>query len=324
MGCNYMKKKSKRMICIKFVEICIAIMCIPNIYIFKYINNTKKVVAESSISDTFIVMSYNIRCWTFLDIEKKSWFYRASLVLDNIESIKPDIMGFQEVTSIQYKYLQNKLEGFDSIIEYRDNTLWSEGCPIFFNSNKYELIKSDTFWLSETPQRISKSWGAANYRICSYVILHDKQTNLQLAVFNTHLDHQSEEARIRGIEVIQDMINTLSDMPIILMGDFNATESTETYLYITEKFKDAKYFAYECSTESTFQNWGKETGGDPIDYIMICSNNFQVEKYYIENEVYNGVYPSDHFPVCVEIKWTYDLKEIRNYAKYKTYRCAQT
>ena len=46
---------------------------------------------------------------------------------------------------------------------------------------------------------MSKDWGAAHYRICSYVILKDNTTGKEFVVFNTHLDHESEEARINGI-----------------------------------------------------------------------------------------------------------------------------
>lgn len=43
----------------------------------------------------------------------------------------PDILGFQEVTSQQYRYLKENMAGYSGIIEYRDSMPWSEGCPIF-------------------------------------------------------------------------------------------------------------------------------------------------------------------------------------------------
>ena len=43
-----------------------------------------------------------------------------------------------------------------------------EFCPIFFNTYRFELIESETFWLSETPEKISVGWDAALERICTY------------------------------------------------------------------------------------------------------------------------------------------------------------
>lgn len=284
------------------IFICILILCLPNIYILRYIRNSEKVIAKTAFSDTFTIMSYNIRCWTLLDIGGKSWFYRAGLVLKNIKSVDADIIGFQEVTPIQYKYLQKKLIGFRSVIEYRNGVPWSEGNPIFFNKNKYELIEMNTFWLSESPEKMSKGWDASNYRICSYIVLSDKATNLKMAVFNTHLDHKSEEARIQSIKVIQDKMKNYEEMPVILMGDFNTTKNSESYLNITEDLQDTSYYARDDEAGSTFQNWGKITEGSPIDYIMVSRNDFIVKSYSVYRKNYNGVYPSDHYPIYVELK----------------------
>lgn len=66
----------------------------------------------------------------------------------------PDVIGFQEVTKFHYAYLQDTLKGYDSVIEYRDNTYLSEGCPIFYSTEKFELEDKGSFWLSETPEVI--------------------------------------------------------------------------------------------------------------------------------------------------------------------------
>lgn len=296
------KGKVRSKIIIGIIIVCILLLCIPNVYYLPYLMNNGKVEADYGTSDDLTIMSYNIRCWTPLDIGKRSWFYRADLILENIRAVKPVIIGFQEVTSLQYNYLHNKLEGFQSIIEYRDKVPWSEGCPIFYNQYMYELVESGTFWLSETPNKISKGWGAADYRICSYVILVDKSDNSKIAVFNTHLDHESEEARIRGVQVIQGMIEKMEGIPIILMGDLNAIEMSDTYEYITESFVDTRYAAEESNKGSTYQDWGKEMDRPAIDYIMVSPDDFTVSQFYIWEQIYKGTYPSDHFPVCVKLK----------------------
>lgn len=294
--------KKRRIKCL--IIICIILCAIPNFYFFKYLFAAEKYqMKKKQFSDDFVVMSYNIRCWTILDIGKKSWFYRADLIIDNVSAVEPDIVGFQEVTSGQYLYLKNNLQGYNSIISYRDSAPWSEGCPIFFNADRYELVETQTFWLSDTPDKISKGWDAADYRICSFVVLWDKKTEKKLAVFNTHLDHKSEEARVKGMEVIANRIAQSENIPIILLGDFNSTEDMDAYTYITNILSDAKYETDSSMPGNTYHNWGKQLEGGAIDYILASKDKFCIIEYAIFQKSYNGVFPSDHFPIYVKMNF---------------------
>lgn len=49
---------------------------------------------------------------------------------------------------------------------------------IFYNAQKFELIEQNTFWLSETPEVISKGWDAAYHRIVTYGLFKHKKTLL--------------------------------------------------------------------------------------------------------------------------------------------------
>ncbi|MDE5996188.1 MAG: endonuclease/exonuclease/phosphatase family protein [Eubacterium sp.] len=274
---------------------------------FYYPHYTKKqhtITPECSYSAGEIkVMSANVRCWTPQDILKQSWCYRADLIINNIEQEAPSIIGFQEANKWQYAYLCKALPTYDSVVTYRDNTIVAESCPIFYNTELFDLIDKGSFWLSETPEEMSKDWGAACYRICSYVILKDKATEKQFVVFNTHLDHISDEARIKGIEVVLDKIEQFGGLPSMIMGDFNAEEGSQTYISATKNFDDAKYKAETAENlhSATYQNYGKELNGEPIDYFMISKTGFHVDKYSVVTTTYNGVYPSDHFPITVEL-----------------------
>lgn len=246
-------------------------------------------------------MSYNVRCLTPLDLGEKNWYYRASLITECIETAEPTIIGFQEVTKWQYDYLVDTLVDFDSIITYRDEAVNSEGCPIFYRTDLYTLIDKGSFWLSETPEVMSKDWGAACYRICSYVILKDNASENEFVIFNTHLDHVSDEARINGIQVVLDKIQEFDSRPAILMGDLNAEEYTATYKSATDSFLDAKYATANTMTSCTFQAWGEELDRDCIDYIMISPGAFDVEFYEVITDTYDGSYSSDHFPLLTSL-----------------------
>lgn len=267
-----------------------------------YLQNKSRVVLPVKTDGTVTVMSCNVRCLSPLDLGKKSWFYRADLIMRNIEETAPEIIGFQEVTKSQYKYLQDTLPGYDSVITYRDESLMPEGCPVFYRSDGYELVDKGSFWLSETPDSMSRDWGAANYRICSYVILREASSGKEFAVFNTHLDHVSDEARVNGIQVVLDKLAEFGGMPAILMGDLNAAEDSLTYSMASESFLDVKYEAADTMQSATYQAWGEKLDDPCIDYILISQSGFTVEKYAVVDNTYNGIYPSDHFPIYATLR----------------------
>lgn len=280
------------------------IVLVGNTFLFyPYYNNNKQAVEIQVENNGQIkMMSYNLRCISPTDWGKKAWFYRANLVIDDIENEKPGIIGFQESTKWHYKYLVDTLKGYDSVIEYRDEAFNSEGCPIFYNTDLYELVDKGSFWLSETPEVMSKSWGAQYNRVCSYVILTDKASGKDFVVFNTHLSHVSDEARINGIKVVLDKIAEFGSLPSVIMGDFNALEGSVTYNSVTENFLDAKKVAEKTSDSHTYQNWGNPEKFQRIDYFMVSKTVFKINSYDVLSAVHDGVYSSDHCPIVLEVE----------------------
>jgi endonuclease/exonuclease/phosphatase family metal-dependent hydrolase len=258
-------------------------------------------IGEKAPAEDIRIVSANVRTWSPTDLGTKSWFYRADLLIKSVTSVNPDVIGFQEVTKMHYSYLTENLKGYDSVLTYRDTSPFSEGCPVFYNTYRFELKDKGSFWLSETPEEMSKDWGAACYRICSYVILTDKESGKDLVVFNTHLDHISDEARINGINVVLEKIKQFGGLPSIIMGDFNAEEDSDTYRAATENFYDAKYQTEVTARGATYQNWGKQLDRENIDYFMISKEGIAVNEYRIIDDLYDGAYPSDHFPITVSI-----------------------
>ena len=258
---------------------------------------------EESADGEITIMSANVRCFAPDDLFEKSWFYRADLLIEDVNSVKPDIIGFQEVSILHYGYLQNAMPDYDSELMYRDNWILSEGCPIFYRTDKYARIDSGSFWLSETPDVMSKDWGAAHYRIATYVILKDKASGEQFVVFNTHLDHVSEEARINGIQVVLDKIEEFGGLTAFLMGDLNAYPDEETIIFTHENFDDAHVIAEKRDDGATFHKWGTKADGNDkrIDYIMISKGDATVSEYRIVNNKHGDAYSSDHYSVYIKV-----------------------
>lgn len=267
----------------------------------RYCSNRQAISVTPSDPGSIKMMSYNLRCLTPLDLGEKSWFYRAELVMADLEAQAPGIIGFQEATKWQYEYLVECLPEYDSVINYRDESVIAEGCPIFYHRDLYTLVEKGSFWLSETPEVMSKDWGAAHYRICSYVILRDNESGKAFVVFNTHLDHVSDEARIKGIGVVLDKIAAFGGLPAVIMGDLNAEEGSQTYISATEHFLDARYEVPGAADVGTYQNWGAIEGGRRIDYFMVSKTGFRVTGYDVLTQTHDGVYSSDHSPLVLTL-----------------------
>lgn len=268
----------------------------------RYLLRQEPVEIPAGDSGTVKLMSCNLRCLTPLDLNQRSWFYRADLIMDGIENQAPGIIGFQEATVWQYDYLVRSMPDYDSVITYRDESVIAEGCPIFYHTERFSLVDKGSFWLSETPEVMSRDWGAACYRITSYVILTDNASGRDFVVFNTHLDHVSDEARIRGMEVILDKIAQFGGLPAVIMGDLNAEEDSATIAAATEHFLDARYAAGETVDTYTYQGWGDMTKARRIDYFMISRTGIVPLRYSVLDQPRNGVWSSDHSPILLTME----------------------
>ena len=279
-----------------------AIVLVGNTFMYyPHYKENKEAVNIEPKEENIKMMSYNLRCISPTDWGKKGWFYRADLIIDIIADEKPGIIGFQEATKWHYSYLVDSLKGYDSVITYRDDAFNSEGCPIFYNTELYTLVDKGSFWLSKTPEVPSKSWGAQYNRVCSFVILTEKATNKDFVVFNTHLSHVSDEARINGIQVVLDKISQFGSLPSVIMGDFNAEEGSVTYKSVTENFLDAKYETENSSELHTYNGWNNPEKFKRIDYFMISKKGIKVNLYNVLTGIRNGELTSDHCPIIIEI-----------------------
>ncbi len=282
----------------------VATVLVGNTFLYygHYKDNKKPVDITVENADNIRMMSCNLRCISPTDWGKKAWFYRADLMMNALGEQAPGIIGFQEATKWHCSYLTDVLTGYDSVITYRDDAFNSEGCPIFYNTSLYKLVDKGSFWLSETPEVPSKSWGAQYNRVCSYVILTDIASGKDFVVFNTHLSHVSDEAGINGINVVLDKIAEFGSLPAVIMGDFNAEEGSVTYNSVTENFDDAIYRVEKPDKSHTYNGWGDSAKFKRIDYFMVSKAGVKVNSYKVLPAVTDdGVYLSDHCSIVMDV-----------------------
>lgn len=247
----------------------------------------------------FSVMTWNIRRTTTADKGNRAFKKRSGKMVELIKEADPDIICMQEATSSQISFFKKNLHGMSVVYEYRDKTRSSECCPVFYNSDRFELISSETFWLSDTPEKMSKTWEADYYRICTAIKLKDKLTGNELAIFNTHIDYKSEDTKLKSVDLINEKAADF-DCPIVLTGDFNsvpassAIERTKTYFTEAGEGKPD-------GDKITFNNYLGDRQ-KKIDYVFY-KGNIESLSYSVIDRTYGKIIPSDHYPIKAEFTY---------------------
>ena len=251
-------------------------------------------------------MTYNIRYATVND-QDNQWDKRKKYLSQQIDFYAPDVFGIQEGLQSQLTFIEESLSNYVYIGVGRDDGKEKgEYCAIFYSTEKLELLSEDTFWLSPTPEVVSKGWDAALERICTYAKFKDKVSGHIFYVFNTHFDHIGEVAREKSAELIVKKAAEINkdQIPVIIMGDFNLNEKSKAITYLSSIYNDSRL----VSEAQPFGPHGTFTGfqfqapvKDRIDYIFCSKQNIRVKKYAVLTDSKDSKYPSDHFPVLVKL-----------------------
>lgn len=249
------------------------------------------------------LMTYNIRFANPADAPH-TWSARNPLVVKQILEFDADIIGFQEALHQQVLDLEKSLPGYERIGVGRDDGKKAgEYSPLFFKADRFNLSESGTLWLSDTPEQISVGWDAALPRIATWATLTDRTTQNQLLVINTHFDHIGKTARLNSIKLLTNFLieRRAAHKHLILMGDLNTGPDDEPYKWLMEQdlLSDPFYEAeHRIGPIGTFNAFNYAHQSERIDYIFL-DPALKVHQYKVLMELYNGILPSDHWPVMV-------------------------
>lgn len=231
-----------------------------------------------------------------------------------------DIYGSQEMFDFQLEiYL-----GSDEVYDYAGRACCKEnedakgqkwGNYIIFKKEKFEVLKSGHFWLSETPAEPSKGWDEKQYRICNWAKFRDKRTGGEFFFFNLH-QGLTKTSRYGSAKLIFSKIMEIAGKgsTIFMTGDFNATIDQDS---IEEILKDGILSdSWSICNTMPYGNLGTfmpanhnkpicdksgKSGGKKIDYVFV-SKNVEVLKCAVLSDNLDGKYPSDHFPIMTVVK----------------------
>ncbi len=277
----------------------------------------------------FRVGTYNIRFTTGDIGTENAWEERREDLVKLVRRLDLDVFGAQEVRPEQAAYLREMLPEYEFTGDHRAaDRVSDEASPVFYRKSRFDVEKSGTFWLCETPDVAGVvGWGAACPRVCSYLVLREKESGKKFCFANTHTDHESAEAREKGMMLIVERMKEFGGgAPIVFTGDHNCYETEAPALAVSRVLRNALYESLTppAGPWRTFNGWkwqdaetttldalrltpaprNEKARGQRIDYIYV-SPGVRVLSYATipAARPLKHLYPSDHFPVVATVEF---------------------
>ncbi len=260
--------------------------------------------ASAQTSTPLEVMTYNIRTGKARD-GLDAWAVRHPRTLQIIKKYNPDVIGLQEADNFQVADLQTSMPGYVVVGSGRkDGRTDGELSAILYRTARLQLLRSDTFWLSDTPDTPGTThWGNIPYRVCTWAHFYDLKTRKYFYFFNTHLDHISQPSRTKSVALIIDRIRHMQPKEaVIITGDFNAAEQNPAISTIrTAGYRDSFRVLHPDETNvGTTNAFQEKRHSNKIDYIFI-DDSWEVNAAKIPEDKIDNRWPSDHLPVTATL-----------------------
>ncbi len=303
--------------------------------LYPHMEDTYPIVEQTMENYKLKVMSFNVQTENGTQVD---FDLRAEMLRDLMDQLQPDSIGMQEVTT-GWIY---RMDTFAFNASYagvgEGRTPGGEASSIYYRKDKFDLVNSGTFWLSETPDEAGTYLEASLYpRICTWAHLRDKVTGYEYIHVNTHLDHlggsDGRSLRTAQTRVILEYLKTLPDVPMVMTGDFNqAKTNSEENTYaifknilgqsnftastgekMTGNFSDARAEAKDTVASDAWASmtsyWQEGTdkynpAKKPIDYVFYTTGDFTADIYRNIHYHRDGIYMSDHLPQYCELTVT--------------------
>ena len=269
-------------------------------------------------SNSIRLISFNI-LYDYGDDQVHSWKSRKEYVFALLQFHAPDIFCLQEPLQNQVNDLADYFSDYDYLTAgCGDGVSEGQHMTIFYLKNKFDLLDSGKFGLSETPEKLGcVGWDAKNPRLALWAKLFQKSTKQTFYIVNTHLDHIGETARQQGALLLGAKVKEIAgDFPVLLCGDFNANTESKAYRNMIDcGFADCAevpdIISYDLPYTYHRYLLGEDKSeiekfNDDARVLKIIDHIFyrgaaQVLRHGILGDNFMGIYPSDHLPKMCDI-----------------------
>ena len=229
--------------------------------------------------------------------------HRAGMIYEKIEQERPDVIAFQEFREKHLTILERLLPDYTFCGQFRKADYSGEGLYTAIRKETLQILGLETFWLSPTPYVAGSRYENQSMcpRICVMTQVRNKKSGQLMRIYNLHLDHQSEEARVLGMKSVLDYVtaqNKKTALPAVILGDFNATPDSET-IAMCHAYESGALRDVTDHIPTTFHNFGRMEKDCKIDYIFVSPSLAETCTEVVAwTDELDGIYLSDHYPVC--------------------------
>ena len=239
---------------------------------------------------------------------------RTNLAADLVEYHDYDIFGTQEtrhwntnafVKRGKYAVLGVNVKGEVPTMK----NSWSN--LIYYKKDRFEVLESGHFWISETPEKLSKGWIEKQFRNCNWAKFKDKKSGKEFYFFNTHFG-LTAKTRLESAKMFVKKVSEISKgLPFITTGDYNTVAEEKPTLkalldskVMFDSWKISKTKPYGPKGTFVCMLYNRPINGSrlvenptmKLDYIFV-SKNIVVKKCAVVSDNIGGAYPSDHMPI---------------------------
>jgi endonuclease/exonuclease/phosphatase family metal-dependent hydrolase len=255
--------------------------------------------------DPFSVLTFNLR-FGLADDGPNSWKKRKHALAHLFAEDAADFIGLQEANDFQIQYVQELLPRHQMIGQ-------RQPAPDFWQNNiilygpDWTCLFCRHLFLSPTPDIPSRFRDSRWPRQCTIGMF--EKSNRRLICINTHLDFEAMVQETSARIILAELSRLPRQVPAILVGDFNAVPGSTCYAVFTGSGAggssdcDGFKIIYSKPYPGTYHGFTGKTDGECIDWILyrgdILPEGFRVIRTHV-----HGVYPSDHFPIRSEFRFT--------------------
>ncbi|MBW2107660.1 MAG: endonuclease/exonuclease/phosphatase family protein [Deltaproteobacteria bacterium] len=250
------------------------------------------------------VLSLNLR-FGLADDGPNGWGHRKRGVARLFKEHATDFIATQEANDFQAEFLADQLRADYRYIGRRDPapSFWQNN--ILFYRKSIACRKDIHLFLSDTPKVPSRSYGSRFPRQATLGLfeLHRHP----LICIDTHFDFDTP-AHMGAVEVLREHLSAFSkQIPVILMGDFNATPQSPCYRRLVGENSDghAGLGFKETFTPPYPGTFHRFTGRPVAGYIdwILYRGPLRLKTCRVLDGAVDGVYVSDHYPVKALFEW---------------------
>ncbi|KAI5734609.1 hypothetical protein M8J77_008719 [Diaphorina citri] len=253
--------------------------------------------------------------------EALDWKRRRFQMVQEIVLHNPDVICLQEVDHFEFLKKTLTTQGYsgtffpkpDSPCVYIKGNNGPDGCAIFYRTDKYDLISTET--------RILEVWRVQSNQVAVLLVLRNKKTQEEICIATTHLKARngallSTLRNEQGKDLLDFVSTHACGRPVILCGDFNAEPTEPIYNTVMNHETLGLTSAYRHRTannqEPQYTTWKIREEGEvchTIDYVFYSQDKFDVEavldmpsgEQIGRDRIPSLRYPSDHFSLVCDL-----------------------